>query len=383
MKTTRTFLSILTVILISQNLGAQDDGYVKHIFKDHKESVLSVAFSPDGSFLVSGGDDKCLYLYDLATLELAKEFCDNYFPTLTLEVTALNQIFLGSGSDIKLVDADNKTLTVLSGNSTHIWSLDYAPERNKVAAGSYDYQPKVWDVNSGQMELELEGHKKSVLPIAFSPDEKYLVSGSLDKTLKLWNAGTGELMRTMERHTDNIYDIAFHPSGKYFASASRDKTIRLWDFESGEVLRTYSGHDKGVMSIAFLPDGNHLVSASLDGSIRLWQVKTGKMVYTFTGHEGAVNTLAVNEQGTLMASGGADSKVFLWDLSKKIFVEYAFYDEFYSDKEATGLFDEKRKGEKKEEYEARMEEARIKEAEIVERYYEKYLAQVRELKISR
>jgi WD40 repeat protein len=363
--------------LIVLSIQAQDDEYQIAEIKEHKGNVLSVAFSPDGQYLLSGSEDKVLVIYDLKLNEPVAKYTDNYFPPRAIVVTQMNTIFLGAGSDIKMIDMDNQTLAVYKGNSTYIWSISFAPERNKLVAGSYDYTIKVWDVATQEIELQLEGHKKSTLPVAFSPDEKYIVSGSLDRTVKIWNAKTGELMKTLEKHTDNIYDIAFHPTGKYFASASRDKTIRLWDFESGEVVMTYIGHDKGILDIEFTPDGNHLVSASFDGSIRLWQTKTGKMVYTFSGHEGIVNTIDINTDGTLLASGGEDTKVLIWELSKKIFVEYAYYDEFHKEMESSSIFDPKRKGERKEDYEKRQEKANIKEAEIIERYYLQYVEDIR------
>lgn len=353
--------------------NTQTDEYLLKSYKDHKEPVLSVAISPDGKYLVTGSEDKHLIIYDLLTYEVVSDYSDNYFPTRAIEVTGVNTIFLGSGPDIKLIDMSNKTIALFRGNSTHIWSIDYAPERNKVVAGSYDYKLKVWNVGSQKIELELEGHKKSTLPVAFSPDEKYLVSGSLDRTVKVWNAKTGEMMRSMERHSENIYDIAFHPTGKYFASASGDKTIRLWDFEKGEVVQSYIGHDKGVTSIEFLPDGKHLLSASFDGSVRLWQTKTGKMVYTYTGHVGAVNSISVSADGKIFASGGIDKQVLVYEINKKVFVEFAFYDEFFDEKEGISLFDERRKGEKKEDYEKRRIKAHEKEIEIVEKYYKQYI----------
>ena len=379
----KTPANILTVILslIFLQAQSQDEEYLLKRIKDHKESVLSVDISPDGKYLITGGEDKALLAYDLSTYECIRKYPDNYFPPRAIEITRVNNIFYGSGSDIKLVDFENNTLQVFEGNSTDIWSVDFAPERNKVTAGSYDYKIKVWDVASAEIVLELEGHKKSTLPVCFSPDEKYIVSGSRDNTVKVWNALTGEEMRTLERHSDNIYDVAFHPSGKYFASASRDKTIRLWDFETGEVVKTFSGHDQAILDIEFLPDGEHLLSASLDGSIRLWQTRTGKMVYTFAGHLGGVNSIAVNDEGDIFASGGVDGQVIVWELSKKIFVEYAFYDELWNEKEGNSLFDERAKGEKKEQYEARLQEAAKVENEIVDRYYKQYLEQLRQNKI--
>lgn len=356
---------------------AQEDEYVITRIKDHKDAVLSVAFSPDNQYLVSGGEDKMLMIYDLNLHESAAKYTDNYFPPRAIHLSQVNHIFLGAGSDIKMVDLNNKTLAVYKGNATQIWSLGYAPERNKLTAGSYDYTIKVWDVATTEMELELVGHEKSTLPVTFSPDEKYIVSGSLDRTVKVWNAKTGELLKTLERHTDNIYDIDFHPTGKYFASASRDKTIRLWDFKTGEVLVTYVGHDKGILDIEFTPDGRHIVSASIDGTMRVWQAKTGKMIYTFTGHEGMVNCIDINADGTLLASGGEDAQIILWELSKKIFVEFAYYDEFHEKIESAGLYDPRRRGEKKEDYELRMKKAGIKEKEILEDLYSRYIEELK------
>lgn len=369
-----SFIIFLTLFL---KLGAQNAEYLIHTFKDHKASVLSVALSPDGKYLATGGEDKLLIFYDLQSFETAYDYPDNYFPPRAIVITQTNNIFLGSGSDVKYIDINNNTLGVYKANSTHIWSVAYAPERNKVAAGAYDYNLKVWDVSSEQLELQLKGHKKSTLPVAFSPDEKYIVSGSLDRTVKIWNAQTGGEMRSLERHTENIYSIAFHPSGKFFASASRDKTIRLWDFTTGDVLVSYIGHDQGVVDIAFLPSGDHLLSASFDGTIRLWETKTGKMVYTFSKHEGAVNSIDVSSDGNSFASGGIDGRVYLWELSHKIFVEYAFYDEFYTERESISLFDERRKGESKSDYELRHTKADDKEAEIVEKYYRQYIQNIR------
>jgi len=367
--------------LFLNSLDASDDEYMIRVFKEHKKPVLSVAFSPDNKYLVSGGEDKLLVFYNLENLEVELKISDNYFPPRGIEITQENNLFFGSGNDIKLIDMNNNTLAVYKGNSTHIWSVDYAPERNKVAAGSYDYKLKVWDVETQEIDFVLEGHEKSTLPVAFSPDEKYLVSGSLDRTVKVWNAKTGELMKSLEMHSGNIYDVEFHPGGKYFATCSRDQTIRLWDFESGKVVVTYSGHDKGILDIEFTPDGNHLLSASFDGSIRFWQTKTGKMIYTFSDHEGIVNSIAVNRNGDLLASAGADNKVMLWSLSKKIFVEYAFYEEFHAEKKKNNIFDPKRKGEGKDEYEKRMIEAGELEDQILDKYYRQYITDLRNLKI--
>jgi WD40 repeat protein len=371
----RFIILIIVCLLYRISVNAQQDEYLIKDFKNHNGPVISVAFSPDKQYLISGSEDKKLVFVNLKTLETDHVY-ENYFPPRAIVITKEDKIFLASGPDIKLIDFNNNSLAVYKGNTTHIWSISYGPERNIIAAGSFDYKLKVWDVSTHEIKLTLEGHTKSTLPVAISPDEKYIVSGSLDRSIKIWNAQNGELIKSLEKHSDNIYDIDFHPSGMYFASASRDQTIRLWDFSSGNVLVTYAGHDKAVMDVVFTHDGNHLLSASLDGSIRLWETKTGKMVYTFTGHENGVNTIAVSTDGEYLASGGNDNKVKLWELNKKIFVEYAFYDELNAEKEKSGLFVPKQKDEKKQDYELRQEKAKNLEAQIVENLYKRYIVEL-------
>jgi WD40 repeat protein len=352
---------------------SQVDDYLIKEFKYHNAAVFAVAFSHDGNYLFSGGEDKQLIILNLKTLEVEKKISNNYYSPFCIEADESNDIYYGSGPDIKLIDFYNNKLALFEGNTTQIWSLDYAPKSNKIVAGSFDYKVRVWDCASQKISLVLEGHKKGVLSAAFSPDEKFIATGSMDKTIKIWNAATGELIRTLDRHSDKIYDVKFHPSGKYLASCSNDKTIKLWDLETGDVQETYFGHDFGVLGIAFTPDGNHLLSCSVDGSIRLWQVKTGKMVYTFTGHTGAINSIAVNIDGSLLASGGVDNKVILWKIDKKIFVEYAFAAEFNAEKNKSDLFVSKQKNETKEDYNLRKTKAKELEDQIVSKYYQQYM----------
>jgi WD40 repeat protein len=369
----KPLLILIVTILNWVSIYSQADEFLEKEFKYHTGSVFSVAFSPDGNYLLSGAEDKQLVIVNLNTREVEKKIANNYYSPFCIEVSATNEIYFGSGPDIKLIDFNNNKLALFEGNTTQIWSLDYGAVNHKIVAGSFDYKARVWDCTTQKICLVLEGHKKAVLAAAFSPDEKYIATGSMDRTVKIWNAETGKMIRSLDGHSDKIYNVRFDPSGKYLASCSDDKTIRLWDVDSGKVLETYVGHDFGVLDIQFTSDGTHLLSASEDGTFRLWQVKTGKMVYTFTGHKGAVNSIAVNKDGSLIASGGVDGKVILWKLDKKIFVEYAFPDEFNAEKNNSDLFAPRQKNESKDDYALRNLKANELEKQIVAKYYQMYI----------
>jgi WD40 repeat protein len=356
-------------------LSGQDDEYLIQTFSEHKGKVNTVAFSKSGMYLASGGEDKLLMIRNLKDGVNDVEIADNYFPVKDVEFYGDNQLFITAGRDAKLIDLQNNTLALYQGNTTHMWSLDFAPERNKLTAGSYDNKIRVWDVQSEEVDLVLEGHTKSTLPVAFSLDEKYIVSGSRDLTIKVWNAKTGELMHSLEKHSDNIFAIKFHPNTRYFASGSFDKTIRIWDIEKMEVVKTYAGHDGSILDIEFSPEGYFMYSASVDGIVYVWEVSTGEKLYSYILHNGGVNAVAVSNDGNFVATAGDDGKVMLWKSAKYIVVNQLYGDKLAAEKLQMDVFSSRKKGEAKDVYESRMKQAEEKEAELIDKYFALYKQQ--------
>ncbi|KAG4427648.1 hypothetical protein IFR05_016868 [Cadophora sp. M221] len=101
----------------------------------HSGSVMSVAFSPDGTQVVSGSSDQTVRLWDAAT-------------------GALQQ--------------------TLEGHSNWVWSVAFSPDGTQVVSGSDDQTVRLWDAATGALQQTLEGHSNSVMSVAFSPDGKHI-----------------------------------------------------------------------------------------------------------------------------------------------------------------------------------------------------------------
>jgi WD40 repeat protein len=237
--------------------------------------VSSVAYSPDGRFVVSGSADSAIKIWDLE---------------------------------------QGREILTLPEHEAAVRSVAYSPDGTRIASGSVDYTIKLWDAGAGEELATLTGHGDAVNSVAYSPGGEFLVSGSSDRTVRIWDAETGRALWTFSGHSRLVNEVCYSPDGRIVASASRDGTVKLWDTGNGVLLRTLSGHDGEVYAVRFSPDGRFVVSGSTDGVIIMWDAIAGREVRTFTGHEGVVRTLDFSPNGRYIASASSvDSSIRIWD----------------------------------------------------------------------
>jgi multicomponent Na+:H+ antiporter subunit D len=147
--------------------------------------------------------------------------------------------------------------------------------------------------------------------VSFSPDGKRIVSGSGDKTLKVWDAETGQLALTLDGHSDDghsddghsddghsdiVTSVSFSPDGKQIVSGSGDDALKVWDAETGQLALTLDGHSDIVTSVSFSPDGKRIVSGSEDKTLKVWDLKTGHLTWIFLA-------LTLASAGTFLHTG--------------------------------------------------------------------------------
>ncbi len=239
---------------------------------EHQDVVYSVAFSPDGTRLISAGDDQALCLRDARTGAL---------------------------------------LDTISGHADQIYSVCFSPDGLRVAGASQAGVVKVWDLAS-RATRELTGHGDVVVGVAWSPDGGLIASASDDRTVRLWDAATGAAT-TLAGHEGFVNAVAFSPDGKTLASASNDRTVILWDTASGAERARLLGHDAHVWSVAFSPDGQLVASGGGGTAVRLWEAASGQEAGVLRGHAGPVHAVVFLDAARL-ASAGEDKTVRIWDV---------------------------------------------------------------------
>ena len=281
----------------------------------HSKTVNSVAYSPDGTKIVSGSDDETIKIWDankgehLQTLRGHADYVNSvaYSPDGT-------KIVSGSwDKTIKIWDENTEQcLQTLRGHSESVWSVAYSPDGTKIISGSADNTIKIWDANTGQCLKTLEGHSSVVNSVAYSPDGTKIISGSSDKTIKIWDENTGQCLKTLEGHLGYVSSVAYSPDGTKIISGSDDKTIKIWDANTGKSLKTLEGHSDDVESVAYSPDGTKIISGSFDRTIKIWDANTGECLKTLEGHLRVVLSVAYSPDGSRIVSGSLDKTIKIW-----------------------------------------------------------------------
>ena len=262
--------------------------------KGHTGRATSVAFTRDGSWLVSASEDRTIKIWDVAGAQALRTFEGHTSTITSLAALSPDGSRLASASDQTIVFEDvvgDRKLRTLKGHKI-----------------------KVWDVTSGRELRTLTGHAGGVRSVAFSPDGCWLASGSVDQTVKIWDAGSGEELRTLKGHGGMVESVAFSPDGSWLASGSVDQTVKIWDAASGQELRTLSGHRDQVRSVAFSPDGSRVASGSVDQTVKIWDAASGQELRTLKEQTGGVLSVAFSPDGhRLVASGNDDGTLTIWD----------------------------------------------------------------------
>ena len=374
-----TFIfTTLVFFFVFKDTFAQQGPYLFKKLKYHKSEVLSIAFSPDGCYLLSGSADNKVVLYDIEQDKTILDFEAHLAGVQDVDFLSMGQKFITAGDkSIKVWSFEGVQEKIFRGHYTYIWSFGVNPSNTYIVSGSYEDDFYLWDFNKNELITRVKGHDKSVLAVAISPDNKIVATGSLDQTVKIWELETQNLIHTFEGHAGNIMALTFSKDGRYLLSASLDKNLKLWDVQNKTFVMNYVGHENGVLCCDFSSDRRHIISAGMDKSIKLWETSTAECIYIFNSHEEAVNSICYSPSGESFASGSNDKTVIIWSVEPEIFVNYYYVEEFYEELENSGLWGPKRDGESRDEFKVRSEEADKYKKSLIEKYYQKYLKEIK------
>ena len=293
------------------------------------DEAICITFSPDDKYLAVGSSKRFTFevcIWDMETMK----------PTPTRisgQHCFMSLAFSPDGS--KLVSAGWRTIrfwepqsgqelpgTALIRHSQWVNSVSFSPDGLYLASCSDDCSIRIWVAASNlesdsQLRAVRQGHSGPVTSVTISPDGEFIVSGPRDCSVCVWDAETGvRKFQPLQGHRGRVYAVAVSPDGRLIASVSADKTIQLWDARTGDsVGEPLRGHAGEVHAVAFSSDNEWIASGGDDKTTRVWNDTTRNSIDSGP-LECEINIFAVafSPDGRLIATGGSLGYVFLWVL---------------------------------------------------------------------
>ncbi len=281
----------------------------------HTDAVAAVAFTASGGAAASGGKDRVVRWWDIASGRELRSF-----PKQTQEIRAVaiapagDRLAWAAGVAVRLGDpATGQELCRLGGHADAVRAVAFTADGQRLVSGSEDKTLRLWDVPNCREVHRMARHTAGVTCCAADAEGTVALSGSRDQTLRLWDLRNGQELRVMAPSAGTVLAAALTLDGRLAVSAHFDTLVRLWDVHAGRELRRFHGHKQMVTAVALTPEGKYLLTGSQDHTVRLWQVDTGLELANASLATG-VTALALSTDGKLALAAGADRTLVLLEL---------------------------------------------------------------------
>ncbi|HAB19961.1 MAG TPA: hypothetical protein DCE44_26460 [Verrucomicrobiales bacterium] len=347
----------------------QTEGRQAHTFTGHSNLVYCVAFSPDGRWLISGGWDSQVFLWDVRERKRVTNFVPGGGEVRSVAVTPDGDLLaVGTQSEVSLWRMnDVRQPSLVIRRPAKEARVNFVPHTSQLAIGlvqsvwGYGFEPgsvELWDYEANQTIREFpETGSRTALPaaggilftgvrhnllqrwdlisdrppltaefpwplrsLACSPDGRWLIttSGEEDNRAQLWDGVRLSPIRTLIRHPEktDIWSVAFSRDNQFAATAHADQLIRLWSLEATSDPVILRGHGSEVRAVCFAPDGRLLATGGADETVRLWDLGTASQPTAIRNvdHDQWQQGPTLSPDGRLMAIGGEGATIELWDL---------------------------------------------------------------------
>ena len=304
--------------------GASGISWPAHAKELHEKNglagVTNIAFCSNDTFMITGGFDSKVYLWNRFTQTRLDSFIyEEGGGTVGLTYDSLKHGILVGYLDgtARLWRIDDKTFTIFRGHSRRVNTAVFSPDWNYILTASADQTIRLWN-RDGVSLKSYKGHESWVQTLAFSPDGLFFISGGADDILRKWKRASKVARIIGECGVVNSLSVSF--DGKEVLAGSYE-TAFLWNLNNKDSL-TLKGHEGWISSVAATLDGQSLLlTGGEDGKVIIWN-RQGQLLRTLDAHQGKVNALACSPDGTEFASCGEDGKAICRDLSGNVLATF-------------------------------------------------------------
>lgn len=302
-------------------------------YRGHKDEVNTARFSPVQPFIVTASSDGSARLWSVQGITTPVFHHENYLAT-ALFIHDGKRILIGmEGPKVLLWNIDNASVIREYGpygaddfGNRRFYSLSLSPDGKRFVSTCNDYLIRIQDVETGETIKSWEGvHRRSCTPngwcgptnAVYSKDGGMIATTDFIGKVAIWDAEGNFIHQFQDDDKKEIRGLAFSPDSRNLLTGSHSNTVKLWSMK-GELIRKFDGHKAYVYWVAFSPDGKWIASASADHTSRLWHTEGKKSTVILKGHNNEVRSIAFSSNGNYVATASNDKTAKIWDMNGQL-----------------------------------------------------------------
>jgi RNA polymerase sigma factor (sigma-70 family) len=265
----------------------------------HQDGAYCGLFTADGKTLITGGGDKAIRFWEVATGREVRQ--------LDVSPTAVGHLTLSP---------DGKLLAAIDLRQKPAGGL-----LPSLLGWCADDRIRIWDLMTGKEVQHLaltrpdQGGNKGFTALTFAHEGKVVITGCFDQFVRAWDVTTGKVLRRYDfGHTAAL---ALSPDGKTLAGLPGGTAVRLIDTTSGQDLFAPMGHRSKVVWAFLTPDHKSAITAeTAEGTILVWDMVSGQVRQRLEGTgRGLAGVIPASDGRTLYALDWPEGRIVVWDLA--------------------------------------------------------------------
>lgn len=286
----------------------------------HESGINIIKWSPHGSVLVTGGEDRRIKIWDVSkgSYENRGMLTGSSGAIMSLDFDAAATMLLAGSFDntCRVWCMENMRLRhTLTGHNGKVYAAKFMGDNAKVCSGSHDRTIRVWDLRSRACTKTLICGS---LVNDLACQDQVIISGHFDKSIRFYDCrADSSLTNTIALH-DRVTSVDLSKSGQYLLACSRDDALSLIDLRAMDTpITTFQADDFRVgcdfTRAAFSPDSQYVTVGSNDGSVFIWNINNPtKVVTRLVEHEANVISVAWQPAGNVLVTGDKAKKLIVW-----------------------------------------------------------------------